>query len=88
MQQLRDSVYTGAATANGREEMRWLEGPEGMRLLLYPPWWPVGVVVTFDRRVDPLLGAADTLAGTAVALVADAARPSPRASARVVRARC
>lgn len=82
---LRDSVYDGAATATGREEMKWMEG--GRQLILYPPWWPVGVVIAFERSALTL-ARGDTIVGAATALVADAGRPPPRATARVVRAGC
>lgn len=81
--QLRDSVYDGAATAAGREEMRWLDG--GRRLIVFPPWWPVGITVTIRQAVGEL-ARGDTLRGEAVALVADASLAAPRAPARVIRA--
>jgi hypothetical protein len=81
--QLRDSVYDGAATASGREEMRWFDG--GTRLIVFPPWWPVGITVTFDRP-GTSLARGDTLTGDAVALVADASQRPPRTRARVLRA--
>lgn len=44
-------------------------------LMLYPPWWPAGVLVRFTMRS----GAGDTLRGTATALVADGRLRAPRA---------
>lgn len=82
---VRDSVFDGTATASGRDEMRWSEG--GRQLMLFPPWWPVGVVVTFDSSAMTL-ARGDTMTGRATALVADLRRPPPRAVARVARAGC
>lgn len=47
----------------------------GMSLMLYPAWWPVGVLVELPRT---RLGS-DTLAGTASALVADGRLAVPTA---------
>jgi len=58
--------------------------PVGRRqLVLFPAWWPAGVVITFAPGT---LG--DTLVGDAEALVADLARPRSRSRARVVQAGC
>lgn len=81
---LRDSAYSGQASAGGRDEMQWYESNGVRKLLISPAWWPAGVIITFDR--DASRG--DTLTGQAVALVADARVPSPRASARVMRSGC
>ena len=42
-------------------------------LMLFPQWWPAGVVIDF--RVPSTRG--DTLRGTATALVADGRRTAP-----------
>lgn len=44
-------------------------------LMLYPGWWPAGVLVRFTTRS----AAGDTLRGTATALVADGRLRAPRA---------
>jgi hypothetical protein len=56
-----------AANALGRES--------DSTLVLFPVWWPVGVVITFDRT--PTV-AGDTVTGRAAAMVADGRKPAPR----------
>lgn len=88
---IRDSVFTGQASAGGRDEMQWSEVGGTRQLLLYPSWWPAGVLITFTSAAGasaPGPAAVDTLAGDAVALVADASQRAPRATARVLRGRC
>ena len=88
---LRDSVFAGRVSASGRDEMQWYEEGDIRRLLLMPGWWPAGVLITFDTRPRDSIGRSagiDTLAGEAVALVADGSRATPRAAARVIRAPC
>jgi hypothetical protein len=63
--------------------MVWTEEGGRQRLILFPSWWPAGVVITFPPGA---LG--DTLQGDAEALVADLARPRSHARARVLRAGC
>ena len=51
-----------------------LEMQSDSSLLLFPPWWPAGVLVVFKAKPASL---GDTVAGTATAFVADARkRPS------------
>jgi hypothetical protein len=54
-------------------------------LVLFPAWWPVGVVVRLPRA---LLATGDTLRGRATALVADARRQAPTADVRAWRVPC
>lgn len=54
-------------------------------LVLFPAFWPAGVLLEFDPRA---LTASDTVTGKATALVADAHRPSPVSRARVWRVAC
>jgi len=54
-----------------------LEMQSDSSLLLFPPWWPAGVLVVFKAKPASL---ADTVAGTATAFVADA-RKQPSTSA-------
>ena len=51
--------------------------------MLVPPWWPAGVLIQLENR-RPAVG--DTVAGRAIALVADdrAARPTSRVRAWAV----
>jgi hypothetical protein len=59
--------------------------PNDTTLLLFPAWWPAGVYVTFARRPR---ADADTVAGDAVALVADGRVQAPRAQLRAWRVPC
>ncbi|MGQ0647498.1 MAG: hypothetical protein ACT4P7_07985 [Gemmatimonadaceae bacterium] len=90
VRRIRDSVYTGRTTAMGRDEMQWIETNAGRRLMLYPSWWPAGVMITFDSSGDTVSTSppGDVLTGAAVGLVADAAQPQPRAAVRVVHMSC
>jgi len=82
IQQRRDSVFD-RAPGGGRDEMVWSVEGGRRQLVLFPAWWPAGVVITFAPGT---LG--DTLVGDAEALVADLARPRSRSRARVVQAGC
>jgi hypothetical protein len=82
IQQRRDSVFD-RSQGGGRDEMIWSEEGGRRRLVLFPSWWPAGVVISFSPGA---LG--DTLTGEAQALVADLARPPSRTRARVIRAGC
>ncbi len=53
-------------------------------LVLFPPWWPVGIGVRFDAPI----GSRDTLDGTAYAFVSDGRLPVPSARVRAWRKRC
>ena len=53
-----------------------IEMPSDSSLLLFPPWWPAGILVVFKGKPTKL---ADTVAGTATAFVADA-RKAPSTS--------
>ena len=59
--------------------------PNDTTLFLFPAWWPAGVQVTFRRKPR---SAADTVAGEALALVADGRVTPPRAPMRVWRVAC
>jgi hypothetical protein len=88
---LRDSVFNGEATVGGRDDMVWFESAGTRRLLLFPAWWPAGVMVTFDSPARDTVGApaaSDTLTGKAVALVADGTREASGATARLIRRGC
>lgn len=53
-------------------------------LILFPPWWPVGIGVQFSSP----LGSRDTLDGTAYAFVSDGRATSPRTTVRAWRKPC
>lgn len=82
IRELRDSVYAHAPR-NGRDEMVWTEADGRERLLLFPVWWPAGVVITFTSGAT-----GDTLVGEAEALVADLRKPASKTRARVLRNVC
>ena len=70
---------------NGREWAVRLESQRDTTLMLFPPWWPAGVAI----RVPPTADAtADTVRGTAVALVADSRLTPPKAAVQLWRVPC
>jgi hypothetical protein len=69
-------------TERGDASRQGLSGDSS--IMLYPPWWPAGVLVKFTGSH----AAGDTLSGVATALVADGRRRPPRAAVRVVRRPC
>lgn len=71
----------GEPGAHGRENAARTREDEP--LLLFPSFWPVGVVIRFDSAAG-----ADTLRGTATALQADGSRPAPRSRVVAVRMAC
>jgi hypothetical protein len=48
-------------------------------LLLFPPWWPAGVLVSFKTKPST---PTDTVAGIATAFVADARKQASTSSIR------
>jgi len=95
---LRDSVYAGERGATSRDEMQWFVVRGVRQLLIYPSFWPAGVMITFDpvppthasdsARLLREAAAVDTLRGEAVALTADGSRAPSRSRAAVIRRRC
>ena len=65
--------------APGRDWASAGDGKGPATLMLYPGWWPAGVMVQLPGG-PPAVG--DTARGTATALVADARLRSPTATAR------
>jgi len=85
VRRIRDSVYVKDPAATGNNAMTWHHNANGsLALLLYPPWWPVGVQVDFDST---LAGGREML-GTAVAMVANAAKSPSKARARAWQVPC
>lgn len=81
VRRVRDSVFDKDAAAVGSNAMLWHWSPRGWTLLLFPPWWPVGVEVRFGQ-----IRAADVeISGEAVALVGNASQSPSRAKARASR---
>jgi hypothetical protein len=62
-----------------------VESQSDSTLLLFPPWWPAGVVI--DVGAKPI-SATDTVPGQATALVADGRLRPPRSTVRVWRVSC
>ena len=80
---LRDSVFALADSARQRGEMVWWTSPRGPRLLVFPPFWPVGVVIELKGT-----WAGDSLVGEAHALVADVSQRVSSTTAKVLRNNC
>jgi hypothetical protein len=73
------------ATASGADSAERAGDPRAeVALTLFPSWWPVGVSVRLPRR--PEVG--DTVAGQAMALVADGRVTSPASTVRAWRVVC
>lgn len=81
VQRVRDSVFVKDTNAVRNREMLWERTKTGWSVVLFPTWWPVGVVVQFDSVVT----AGHEMLGEATALVADATQQPSRARARAVR---
>jgi hypothetical protein len=71
-------------SASGRD---WAtrSGDPDSSLMLFPAWWPVGVLVALPTRTP---SAGDTVSGEAIALRAAFDSVSPRARVRAWRVRC
>jgi hypothetical protein len=75
------------STAPGGRDWAGAGGDEpDAPLFLYPAWWPAGVLVRLDG--GPPRGVADTVRGTATALVADGRLRAPRTPVRAWGVRC
>lgn len=74
----RDSIFVRDTSASRSNPMVWERTAKGFQLLLFPPWWPVGVLVTFDSTALT----ARELTGEAVAMVADGSRDPSRTRVR------
>lgn len=81
VQRVRDSVFVKDTNAVRNSEMLWERTKLGWSVVLFPTWWPVGVMVQFDSVVTP----GREMVGGATALVADATQEPSRARARAVR---
>lgn len=81
VQRVRDSVFVKDTNAVRNNTMYWEQTKAGWSVVLFPEWWPVGVKVDFDS----VLAQGREMTGEAIALVADAGKPSSRARARAVR---
>lgn len=80
VRRVRDSVFVRDSAAAANAAMHWERNDRGLALVLFPPWWPVGVRVQFDSiRTD---GA--EMSGTATAFVADSRETPSRARARAI----
>jgi hypothetical protein len=84
VQRIRDSVFARDPVATSNNAMTWERTPDGMLLMLYPPWWPVGVKVTFDSTTAD----GKEMVGTAVALQANADQTPSHSRARARQVAC
>lgn len=84
VQRLRDSVYDKDPIGARSNAMTIEYTKAGMLVVLYPPWWPAGVSLTFDST----LTGGKEMTGTAVALVADGTRQRPKARTRALQVAC
>jgi hypothetical protein len=80
VQRVRDSVFVKDTNAVRNSEMLWERTQAGWSVVLFPTWWPVGVMVQFDSVVTT----GGEMLGNATALVADATQEPSRARARAV----
>lgn len=81
VRRVRDSVFVRDTTATHNNAMYWERTEEGPAVVLFPPWWPVGVRVVFDS----VLAEGREMTGQATAFVADAGQAPARARARAMR---
>lgn len=84
VQRVRDSVYDKDTVATHANAMTIQYTKQGMLVMLYPPWWPAGVELTFDST----MAGGREMSGTAIALIADGRQQSPRAPARAQQVAC
>lgn len=75
---LRDSVYAAGGGAGASDEMQWITIRGHRALVIFPAWWPVGVIITLDSADGT------ALRGEARALRASGNAPVSRARAVVV----
>jgi hypothetical protein len=81
----RPTAPAPASQPASRGSASWETFRSDSVLVIYPPWWPVGVMV---HLAAPLIAAGDTVRGVATAFVADANVPPPTSSVRAWRGRC
>jgi hypothetical protein len=84
VRRIRDSVFARDSVASASNAMTFEKTARGAILVLYPPWWPAGVEVTFDST----LADGKEMLGTGIAMVADARNPASRAPARAWQISC
>jgi len=81
VRRVRDSVFVRDSAATRNNAMYWERTKQELAVVLFPPWWPVGVRVVFDS----ILADGREMTGRATALVADAGQEPARARARAMR---
>jgi hypothetical protein len=81
VRRVRDSVFVRDTAAARNNAMYWERTARGLAVVLFPPWWPVGVKVDFDS----VMADGREMSGQAIAFVADAGQEPARARARAVR---
>ena len=78
---IRDSIFAKDTNAVRNNAMVWERTRRGWSVVLFPPWWPVGVSVEFDS----VMAGGNEMTGQATAFVADAGQENSRARARALR---
>jgi hypothetical protein len=81
VRRVRDSVFVRDSAAARNNAMHWERTERGLSVVLFPPWWPVGIKVEFDS----VTAGGTEMIGQAVAFVADAGQEPARARARALR---
>jgi hypothetical protein len=84
VRRLRDSIFLQQPGSTAADGMIWDEKSGGRRVVVFPAWWPAGIVVQFDSMTV----SGDTLRGIAEAMVADGAAARPTAKVRALRVAC
>lgn len=84
VQRVRDSIYANDPVASRNNAMTIERTQAGMLVMLYPPWWPAGVKLTFDSTV----AGGREMIGTAVALAANGSVAPSQALARAQQVNC
>ncbi|HEX9562940.1 MAG TPA: hypothetical protein VF981_03185 [Gemmatimonadaceae bacterium] len=81
VRRVRDSIFVRDTSAVRNNAMYWERGAKGLAVVLFPPWWPVGLKVEFDS----ILAEGREMTGQATAFVANAGQEPARARARAAR---
>ena len=80
----RDSLFVHDSAARESNAMEWTRTEKGWEVLLFPNWWPAGVVVRFDGNPTDSAEAR----GEATALLGDPNREPSKAKVRAVARKC
>lgn len=84
VRRIRDSVYVHDSAAVASNAMEWDRTAHGWELMLFPSWWPAGVVIRFDGNPAD----SSVAEGEATALLGDPNRKPSRTRVRAVSHKC